>query len=124
MKKYRGSCHCKTIQFEVEVDQPLTVHECNCSICSKSGYLHIIVSQSKFHLLKGQKNLATYLFNTGIAKHMFCKTCGIKSFYIPRSNPDGVDVNARCLDKLDMETVIDGKHWEKHSDELRHLSKD
>jgi hypothetical protein len=122
---YKGSCHCGAIQFEVEAPDVVECQDCNCSICSKSGYLHLIVPQSKFKLLQGEDNITTYTFDTGEAKHQFCKTCGIKSFYIPRSNPDGVDVNVRCLEPAPKELVIekfDGKNWELNAHKLAHLS--
>ena len=94
----------------------LTVSECNCSICSKSGYLHLIVPKSRFRLVQGEESITTYTFNTGVAKHFFCKVCGIKSFYVPRSDPDGISVNARCLDPgtvTEMEVrPFDGRNWE------------
>ena len=125
--KYKGSCHCGAVQFEVEAPEEVECQDCNCSICSKSGYLHLIVPKSKFKLLQGEDNLTTYTFDTGEAKHKFCKTCGIKSFYIPRSNPDGYDINVRCLDpqpkKINIEP-FDGKNWEQHAHELAHLSKE
>ena len=124
---YRGGCHCGAVRFEVEAPEVVTCVECNCSICSKSGYLHLIVPRSKFNLVKGEENLATYTFGTGVAKHMFCKTCGIKSFYIPRSNPDGYDVNVRCLDTQPKEVVaepFDGRNWELNAHALAHLSKE
>jgi len=113
------------VQFEVEATERMKCNDCNCSICSKSGYLHLIVPKSKFKLLRGEQNLTTYTFNTGIAQHKFCKTCGIKSFYTPRSNPDGYDVNVRCLEPQPKEIVIepfDGKNWELHAHKLAHLS--
>ncbi|MGH8630343.1 MAG: GFA family protein, partial [Burkholderiales bacterium] len=76
------------MSFEVDVSGRLVVHDCNCSICRRAAYLHLIVPRDRFRLLQGEGNLATYTFNTGVAQHYFCKTCGIKSFYIPRSNPD------------------------------------
>ena len=94
---YRGSCHCQAITFEVEAPEEVEVERCNCSICTKSGYLHLIVPLSKFKLLSGQEQITTYRFNSGIAKHTFCKICGIKPFYTPRSNPDGMDINVNCL---------------------------
>jgi hypothetical protein len=124
---YHGSCHCGAVQFEVEAPERIKCGDCNCSICSKSGYLHLIVPRSKFKLLKGEENLATYTFNTGVAQHKFCKTCGIKSFYIPRSNPDGYDVNIRCLEPQPKEQIIepfDGKNWELHAHKLVHFSKE
>lgn len=93
-----GGCHCGAVRFEVEVPEEPRLVECNCSICSMSGFLHLIVPLSRFRLLSGETQLTTYTFNTGVAKHTFCKVCGIKPFYTPRSNPDGVDVNVNCLD--------------------------
>ena len=125
--RYKGSCHCGAVQFEVDAPDVIESQECNCSICSKSGYLHLIVPKSKFRLLKGEKYLTTYTFDTGEAKHRFCKICGIKSFYIPRSNPDGYDVNVRCLEPQPKEIIIehfDGKNWEQHAHKLAHLSKE
>ena len=124
---YEGSCHCGAVRFRVEAPEEITVLECNCSICAKSGYLHLIVPASRFVLLKGGDNLTTYSFNTGKAKHRFCKTCGIKSFYIPRSNPDGFDVNVRCLEPQPLKMSIkpfDGKNWERHGASLAHYSKE
>jgi len=90
---------------------------CNCSICTKKGFVHLIVPLSAFELLAGEEALESYRFNTGIAEHKFCATCGIHSFYTPRSDPDKVDVNVRCLDDVDLGTVdvqlFDGKHWEE-----------
>jgi len=124
---YRGSCHCGSVQLEVDAPERIKCGDCNCSICSKSGFLHLIVPKSKFKLLSGEENLTTYTFNTGTAQHRFCKTCGVKSFYIPRSNPDGYDVNVRCLKPQPKELVIepfDGKNWELHASKLAHLSKE
>ncbi|WP_233511036.1 GFA family protein [Dyella psychrodurans] len=115
------------MQFEVEAPERIACEDCNCSICAKSGYLHLIVSKSRFKLLQGEESLTTYSFNTGTAKHLFCKICGIKSFYVPRSNPDGYDVNVRCLEplpaNLDIRT-FDGRNWELHGAKLAHLSRD
>jgi len=112
---YKGSCHCGAVQFEVEASAAVECTECNCSICSKSGYLHLIVPKSHFRLLQGESSLTTYTFDSAVAKHKFCKVCGIKSFYIPRSNPDGIDVNVRCLEPAPEQLQIktfDGKNWE------------
>jgi hypothetical protein len=128
MQTLTGSCHCGRVQFEVTVPKEVVVQECTCSICSRSGYLHLIVPKSRFELLQGEDNLTTYTFDTHEAKHLFCKTCGIKSFYIPRSNPDGYSVNLRCLDqeRFDKITIelFDGKNWEQNAHALRHLSED
>jgi len=105
----------------------LEADHCNCSICSKSGFLHLIVPKSKFRLLAGEDSLTTYVFNTGTAKHTYCKICGIKAFYIPRSNPDGMDVNVNCLDtkpKAIKVTEFDGQNWEQHAHEVEHKSKE
>ncbi|WP_233840556.1 GFA family protein [Dyella sp. 2HG41-7] len=124
---YQGSCHCGAVKFEVEASETVTCEECNCSICAKFGYLHLIVPKSRFRLLQGESSLTTYTFNTGTAKHTFCKVCGVKAFYIPRSNPDGYDVNVRCLDPqpaaLDIQP-FDGRHWELHGAKLAHKSKE
>ena len=124
---YKGSCHCGAVRFEVETEVITEVHECNCSICSKSGFLHLIVPKSAFKLLSGQHDLNEYTFNSGTARHLFYRTCGVKSFYIPRSNPDGISVNVRCLDpQPDTFKIVafDGRNWEQHADKLRHLSRE
>ncbi len=121
--KHTGGCHCGAVRFEVEAPADIDVTECNCSICSKSGYLHLIVKKEDFKLLSGEENLLTYTFDTHEAKHLFCKTCGIKSFYVPRSHPDGYSVNVRCLDEGSVNsmyvTAFDGRNWEANIDELR-----
>ncbi|WP_020563627.1 GFA family protein [Methylosarcina fibrata] len=124
---YKGSCHCKAVTFEVEAAEHLEVENCNCSICSKAGFLHLIVPLNQFKLISGEENLTTYMFNTGIAKHTFCRVCGIKPFYIPRSNPDGIDVNARCLDTKPLSLQIiefDGQNWEQNAHKIAHKSLD
>jgi hypothetical protein len=95
---HRGGCHCRRVRFEVDAPASPEVLECNCSICTMTGFLHLIVPASRFRLLSGADDLAEYTFNTGTAKHRFCRHCGIKSFYVPRSHPDGFSVNGRCLD--------------------------
>lgn len=125
--KYQGSCHCGAVKFEIEAPEVIECTDCNCSICSKAGFLHLILPLSKFKLLSGQDNISTYTFNTGVAKHTFCKTCGVKAFYTPRSNPDGVDVNVRCLDPVPENLVIekfDGQNWEDHAHKVAHLSRE
>ena len=117
MALHQGGCHCGRVRFEVEAPARLKVAECNCSICSKAGYLHLIVPKSRFRLLRGEDALTTYTFNTAAAKHLFCSTCGVKSFYVPRSHPDGYSVNARCHDEGTVRamTIVpkDGKNWER-----------
>jgi hypothetical protein len=95
---HRGGCHCRRVRFQVQAPARLEVLDCNCSVCRMTGFLHLIVPAARFELLSGHDALAEYTFNTGTAKHLFCRHCGIKSFYVPRSHPDGYDVNARCLD--------------------------
>src|SRR2546427_388651 len=102
---HRGGCHCGTVAFEVDAPARLTVSECNCSICRMSGYLHLIVPRTRFRLLQGAESLSEYTFNTGTARHLFCRHCGVKSFYVPRSNPDGYSVNVRCLERATLEHV-------------------
>ena len=122
---YTGGCHCGAVSYEVEASDDLNVIECNCSICSKSGYLHLIVHKTKFKLLSGEESLETYTFDTHEAKHLFCKICGIKSFYIPRSHPHGISVNVRCLDENQIKSVtidqFDGKNWEDNIQKLKPL---
>ena len=123
---HRGGCHCGAVAFEVDAPADLVVQECNCSICSKTAYLHLVVPRSRFRLLRGEDKLATYTFNTRVAKHLFCTTCGIKSFYVPRSNPDGYSVNARCLDESTIASLtieqFDGRNWEQNAHTLAHLT--
>lgn len=118
MVEHTGSCHCGAITFKVIAPQDLNVNECNCSICNMSGYLHLIVPANRFQLLQGETNLSTYTFNTHTAKHYFCKICGIKPFYVPRSHPDGYSINARCLNESTVNSITvsytNGKEWEKH----------
>ena len=113
---HSGSCHCGAVRFEVDAPARVKVEDCNCSICRKSGYLHLIVSRDRFRLLEGADNLTTYTFNTGTAKHMFCNTCGVKSYYVPRSHPTGYSVNVRSIDSDTFEALdihpFDGRNWE------------
>lgn len=127
MTTHTGGCHCGAVRFEVDAPEPIVCADCNCSICTKSGFLHLIVPKSRFRLLAGEDALATYTFNTHVARHHFCRTCGIKPFYIPRSNPDGVDVNVRCLDAPPTDLIVqafDGRNWEAHAHELAHHSRE
>ena len=117
MIKHTGGCHCGRVRFEVSAPAQLEVTDCNCSICNKSGYLHLIVPKSQFKLLSGADALSTYEFNTGTAKHLFCSVCGIKSFYVPRSHPDLMEDYARCLDEGTVTGMtirkMDGVNWER-----------
>ena len=116
-KVLTGGCHCRAVRFEVEIDaSTIGLTSCNCSICRMSGYVHLIVPAERFSLTAGRDALSTYSFNTGVARHYFCQRCGIKSFYVPRSHPDGISVNARCLDEDIMTAArireFDGRNWE------------
>ena len=125
---HSGSCHCGAVRFEVDAPAAIEATRCNCSICTKSGFLHLIVPASRFRLVDGKDCLTTYRFNTGVAEHTFCKTCGVKPFYVPRSNPDGYSVNVHCLDQSTVSRIeivpFDGRNWEEGAHELRHLSSD
>lgn len=125
---HNGGCHCGRVRFEVEAPATIAAHICNCSICSMTAYVHLIVPKSRFRLLAGEADLETYTFNTEVARHHFCRVCGVKSFYVPRSNPDGFSVNVRCLQPDTIESVtidrFDGREWEAHAHELEHLSRD
>ncbi len=114
---HRGGCHCGRVRFEVLAPAAVEAAECDCSICSKSGYLHLIVPAASFRLIHGDEFLATYTFNTGVARHRFCRICGVKSFYVPRSHPDGISVNVRCVDSATITSLtivpFDGRNWER-----------
>lgn len=118
-----GGCHCGRVRFEVDAPARPDVADCNCSLCAMTGYLHLIVEKSAFRLLQGEDALTTYTFNTGVARHLFCRHCGIKSFYVPRSHPDGISVNARCLDAGTLTGMnvqpFDGRNWEASIHTLR-----
>ncbi len=123
-----GGCHCKAVRFAARLADEVEAQSCTCSICSMTGFVHVIVPESRFRLIRGADRLTTYTFNTGVAQHLFCCVCGVKSFYRPRSNPDGWSVNARCLDEGDLPALrlseFDGRNWEAHAGELAHLSRD
>ena len=127
LKAHKGGCHCQAVRFEVDLPEAFEVEDCNCSICAMSGNIHVIVPANRFRLVKGEDALSEYRFNTGGAKHRFCRICGIKSFYVPRSNQDGVAVTWRCLDDwMDLNATInkfDGQNWEQNAASLAHKSK-
>lgn len=118
MVRVTGGCHCGLVQFEAYLPEgQVEALDCNCSICSMTGYLHLIVPEKNFRLIEGQRETTTYRFGTGKARHIFCAQCGVKGFYKPRSHPDAISVNLRCLDEghgLDV-TIrpFDGRNWEK-----------
>jgi hypothetical protein len=125
---HTGSCHCGAIVIEIDARADIEAYECNCSMCERIAFLHLIVPASRFRLVRGQEAITTYTFNTGVARHLFCKVCGVKPFYVPRSNPDGFSVNLRCLQKGSIEHVdiepFDGQNWERSAHALAHLSQD
>ena len=112
----RGGCHCGTVRFEAMLPEPpMPALDCNCSICAMTGFLHVMVAHEDFELLSGRDALTSYRFGTGAAEHLFCATCGVKSFYQPRSHPDCWSLNAHCFDRtVDLEIEqFDGKNWEQ-----------
>mgnify|MGYP003626929707 CR=1 FL=1 len=125
--KHAGGCHCGQVRFEFEAPTEVELVDCNCSVCVMTGYQHLILPRDKFTLLCSDDNLTLYQFNQRIAKHYFCSNCGIKPFYIPRSNPDGISINFRCVDRRQFLRVshrpFDGKNFEANASELAHLSK-
>ena len=125
---HRGGCHCGRVAFEVDAPAAIEALACNCSICSRTGYLHLVVPAARFRLLRGSEDLTVYTFGTHTARHLFCRVCGIKPFYVPRSNPDGFSVNVNCLDRASIASVtvseFDGRNWERHAAALAHLSRE
>ena len=123
MALHKGGCHCGKVTFEVEAPTDITVAKCNCSMCSTCGFIHLIVDQENFTLLSGESEITTYTFNTNTAKHKFCKHCGIKSFYVPRSHPEGISINLNALDQSTITSIkykdFDGNNWEKDVANLR-----
>ena len=116
MPTYEGSCHCGRVRFRVTATLDRVV-DCNCSMCARKGFLHLIVAPEQFELLAGADALTLYQFNTKTARHQFCRVCGIHPFYVPRSDPDKIDVNVRCLAGVDVAalalTRFDGRNWEE-----------
>ena len=122
MTTLRGGCHCGEVRFEVTAAADIEAQQCNCSICRMCGYLHLIVAKTDFNLLRGAELLQTYQFGSHVARHLFCRKCGTKSFYIPRSHPDGISVNVNCLDRECIRSVtavpFDGQNWEQNVHKL------
>ena len=117
-----GGCHCGRVKYEIKIPEKILVNRCSCSICQKSGYLHLIVPANRFKLICGEDDLLEYRFNTGVARHLFCRVCGIKSFYVPRSHPESFSVNLNCIDLPDKVDVtveeFDGRNWSKNRKNL------
>ena len=122
---HRGGCHCGAVRIEIHAPATVTVYECNCSICCKTGFQHLFVARDQFRLLSGAGELVEYRFGSGVARHLFCRHCGIKSFYVPRSHPHGFSVNLRCLERESFGAVrvesFDGANWEANIAELPRL---
>jgi len=119
--KLKGGCHCGAVRFEAEVPgPPIAALDCNCSVCSMTGFLHIIVPHEDFELLSARGALTSYRFGTGAAEHLFCSTCGVKSFYQPRSHPDAWSINANCLDEMPELAIerFDGRNWDSAKAQL------
>ena len=123
---HTGGCHCGRVRFEVDAPADIEADACNCSVCSMTGFLHLIVAKRAFRLLSGEADLSTYTFGTGVAQHHFCRHCGIKSWYVPRSHPHGVSVNVNCLERDTIrsvtETPFDGRNWEQNVSKLSPIS--
>jgi len=115
---HTGGCHCGSVRFEVDAPADLDVLSCTCSMCSKTGFIHLIAKASAFRIMAGEDLLTEYRFNTKTANHMFCEKCGVKAFYVPRSHPDGWSVNANCLNKETVASItvteFDGANWENN----------
>ncbi len=125
--EHHGGCHCGAVRFSFLASPRVRVQDCNCSMCAMTGFQHLIVPGERFTLLTDPAALVSYTFNTGTARHLFCRHCGIKSYYVPRSNPDGFSINLRCVDRAGFESIefedFDGQNWDQHGASLAHLSK-
>lgn len=127
LRDHHGGCHCGAVRYRFVAPARVLAQHCNCSMCAMTGFEHLIVPGACFTLLTDAAALTAYAFNTGTAKHLFCATCGIKSYYVPRSNPDGFSINMRCVDRSSFDVIeyedFDGRNWELHGAGLAHLSK-
>jgi hypothetical protein len=125
---HHGGCHCRRVRFEVDAPAVVDALDCTCSICRMTGFLHLIVPASRFRLVSGDDALADYRFNTGAARHLFCRHCGVKSVYVPRSHPDGYSINVRCLDPGSVVELrvaaFDDNDREAATASVAHLSRD
>ena len=123
MTTHYGGCHCGNVRFQFKAPKHLSADRCNCSICSMSGFVEVLVPAERFHFEKGEQELSEYRFNTKTARHLFCRHCGVKSFYVPRSHPEGYAVNLNCIDSGTVEKVdiddFDGQNWEANVAALR-----
>ncbi len=119
----QGGCHCGAVKFSASVEQDSVILTCNCSICSMTGFTHLMVKHENFELTQGKKNLTHYQFNTHQADHLFCSLCGVKSFYQPRSHPDCWSINVNCLQDFELSnwqiSDFDGKNWQQAKNQLQ-----
>ncbi|WP_020398220.1 GFA family protein [Kordiimonas gwangyangensis] len=120
---HKGGCHCGTVTFEFDGPSDLKAVTCTCSMCARTGFIHYFATQDEFRITSGADNLTEYTFNTRTAKHLFCKTCGVKSFYVPRSHPDGWSINTNCIDMATVTSLdigeFDGANWEANIESLK-----
>jgi hypothetical protein len=123
-KSVEGGCHCGAVRYRLSTRPYVTVLDCNCSICAATAFQHMIISHGDFTLLSGKEVLTSYRFGSAAAEHLFCSTCGVKSFYQPRSHPESWSVNYRCLDEghglIPSIVNFDGKNWERARAKLDH----
>ena len=114
--QHQGGCHCGAVRFRFTAGRALDVLDCNCSVCTMTGFRHVIVPHIDFDLRSGGQDLVQYRFGTETARHLFCGRCGVKSFYQPRSHPGAWSVNLRCVDRGTWEVgevrAFDGRNWE------------
>ena len=126
MTTHKGGCHCGRVEFEVDAPEDVAATLCNCSVCSMTGFVHLIVSKNDFRLIRGADAISTYTFNTGVAQHYFCRHCGVKSYYVPRSHPEGISVNVNCLQAGTIASMttepFDGENWEQNISQLSRIS--
>ena len=126
MNTLTGGCHCGRVRFEVTTEPDIAADDCNCSICRMSGFLHLLVARKEFRLLSGEEEVSLYQFNSNIARHYFCRHCGVKSYYVPRSHPHGISVNVNCLDRDGIESItvtpFDGENWAKNAHKLSQIN--
>ena len=116
-KKYFGGCHCKKVSFEFFSLNKVKLIKCNCTICKPSRYLHLIIAHTDFKLISNKKYIQSYEFGTRKAKHFFCKFCGIKSFYQPRSHQNAYSINYNSIENPPTISKIlkfDGSNFEKN----------
>ena len=122
MNRYMGACHCGAVTFCVEADIE-EVTSCDCSLCAKRGSVMAKVPEAGLTILTGEAALTLYRWNTGVAKHYFCSTCGVYTFHRKRSSPDHYGVNVACLRDFDRASVpfraADGKTMTLESTEAR-----